>query len=327
MRKFIALILSVTLIMIPLSACGKSDESDGPRTAAFARNVAREVQEDGWVYTFVYEWTKDPDPTRTDNYSYQFFGMNVRYKYDENYIERIDRVLDNGTTFTEIIYPTVLLTGGGSAAESRDMKQINGVILDNSKTVEELLALNPDDYTFEAIDKDMFFRLMRDALTGEPQKEGPLTELPEDDTELTYGMKLSYWDLPSWAMLVEPDYMGGYKFQIAFMQETGCVDVLYIDILYQTGDGYADYVQLSDMVDDESASDGQKQAFELIRKIAGEIEESEYLLTDADSYKDAEIGGIDFSRLYTFLYNMDQVWGIDKYIETPKSEIVQEDAE
>lgn len=100
------------------------------------------------------------------------------------------------------------------------------------------------------------------------------------------------------------------------MNETGCVDVLYIDVQYKTGNGYTDYVQLSDLVDNGTATDGQKQAFERLQKLASDIEESENLLADAGNYMDEKLGGLDFSRLYTFLKDLDGVRGVSNYIET-----------
>lgn len=205
MQKAICVLLILSSLTALFAGCKKSETDGNPRTAAFSRNVAREIREDGWVYSFVYTWTKDPDPERTDNWYYQFFGFNIRYKYDPDYVSRIVREPEDpekGKTYTEITYPAALVAGDGPAAEARDMALI-GKILDSSQTVDQLLALSPGDYTFESIDKEMFFRLMRQALTGQPQKEGPI---PEDDT------KVSYWDLPSWAMMVEPAYTDGYRF-------------------------------------------------------------------------------------------------------------------
>lgn len=266
------------------------------------------------MYSFVYTWVKEPDPSADDNWYYEFFGFNIRYKYHPNYVSRVVHEPEDpekGKTYTEITYPAALLIGDGSAAEARDMTLIGGMI-DRDKTPDELLALDPDDYTFESVDKEMFFRLMRQALTGQPQKEGPI---PEDDTQV------SYWNLPTWAMMVEPDYTSGYRFQIALMNETGCIDLLYIDVQYKTGDGYADYVQLSDLVENGSATDEQRQAFELLQKLARDIEESENLLIDAEDYMDAEIAGLDFFRLYTFLKDVDGVRGINKYIETVRESV------
>ncbi|MGI6744941.1 MAG: hypothetical protein ACOX45_01975 [Acutalibacteraceae bacterium] len=275
----------------------------------FFRKVARETLDNGWVYTFVYEDFKDKKNTDSGLIKYSFFGINLRYKYDDNYINKVVHIPENpekGKTYTDIITPLFLMLGEGSQAEKNDMQLIEK-ILDSQKSAEELLALNPDDYTFESVDKEMFFRLMKTALTGEPQKEG------EDK---------SYWEKPCYAFFSEPTYLSGYKFQIAFLQETGCVDELYIDVLYQNGNGYKDYVQLSDLVENNTATEEQKQAFERIVKITEEIKENENYITNADEYKNEMIGGVDFSRLYNFLNNI-HTNKFELYHENPRIETIE----
>lgn len=287
MKKKVATLLSIFSILCILLFSSCSHELNIP----FTRKVAREVTSDGWVYTFVHNEFKDKDADDSSLIKYKFFGMNIRYKYDENYITSFIRVPESekgGKPYTEIITPTFLALGEGSDAEKEDM-QIIEKILDSSHSVEYLLNLNPDDYQFKSIDKDMFFRLMKTALTSEPQKEGT---------------DMSYWEKPSYAFFTEEAYIDEYKFQIAFLQETGCVDELYIDVLYRTGDKYNDYVQLSDMIDNNTATQEQKQVFDLITKIVKDIKENENFVYNSDSYKDTTIGEIDFFRLYTFLNNI-----------------------
>ncbi len=167
-----------------------------------------------------------------------------------------------------------------------DMKIIESQIINKEKNDEELLAIDPNNYQFEVLDKEMFFRLMHTAIEGEPQEEGTLR---------------SYWNKPTYAFLDESVFSDGYKIQIAFLNETGLVDELYIDVLYQTGSSKFEYVQLSDLVDSGKATEEQKEAFELIREITETIKQSDRYITDADKYKDKKIGGIDFARLYKFL--------------------------
>ena len=312
------LFIIAVIIIASFSSCGQNSNKSGDPTNDFDpaspfpvfRKVAREARDDGWVYTFVYADYKDKNADNSGIFKYRFFGINLRRKYDENYIQKIvhePEDPDRGSTYTEIVYPSILVAGRGPAAESRDMALINNTILDNSKSVEELLALDPDDYEFESVDKEMFFRLMRTALTGEPQKEGT---------------DQAYWDKPTFALMIEPVYLSGYKFQVAFLNETGSVDEMYIDVLYQTGNGYTDYVQLSDLAESGSATEEQMQAFEKIREIADGIKENDSYFANADEWRDLQIAGIDFSRLYTFfekLYKNDY----SAYLEEPYSEIIE----
>ena len=299
-------LLAVTIAFF--SGCGSKELE-----VAFYRKVARESLENGWVYTFVNEGYKDENADDSHLIKYSFFGMNIRYKYDDNYIQKIVREpeSDRGHTITQIVVPPFLALGDGSEAEKRDMQLIDSILDYENKSVEDLLALDPDDYSFEVIDKEMFFRLMKTALTSEPQKESK---------------DITYWDKPGHAFLTEPMYLSGYKFQIAFLQETGCVDELYIDVLYQTGDGYKDYVQLSDMVDNQTATAEQKQAFATIRSIVDDIKESESYIANADGYKEDVIGGVDFSRLYNFLKNIHEN-KFELYTEDPHVETIEGTAE
>lgn len=299
-------ILVLVIISAFFSACGGTEDFE----VKFYRKVARETLDNGWVYTFVNDGLKDENADDSDLIKYSFFGINLRYKYDDNYVRKVvhePESPDKGKPFTEIIIPPCLLLGDGSEAEKRDMQLIDTILDYKNKSVEDLLALNPDDYEFEVIDKAMFFRLMKTALTSEPQKEG-------NDQ--------AYWDKPTYAFYTEPTYLSGYKFQIAFLQETGCVDELYIDVLYQTGDDYKDYVQLSDLVDNQTATAEQKQVFDNIVKIVADIKENENFIVNAAEYKDKKIGEVDFSRLYNFLNNIHKN-NFKVYNEEPRTQIIE----
>lgn len=309
MKKKFA-VLFIILIVVLCSAC-----NNGELKVRYYRKVARETLDNGWVYTFVNEGNKSKFMDDSDLIKYSFYGINIRYKYDDAYIKKIVRIPESergGDAYTEITVPPVLIFGEGSQAQEDDMELISK-ILDSKNSVEDLLALNPDDYEFKEVDKEMFFRLMRTALTGEPQKESK---------------DITYWEKPSYAFFNEQTYIDGYKFQIAFLQETGCVDELYIDVLYKTGDGYKDYVQLSDLIDSNTATEEQKQVFDMIKKITSDIKEQDIYIANADDYKDKVIGNIDFSRLYIFLNNIhenhyDQYLDGDLVIKTEKGTNVQ----
>lgn len=243
----------------------------------FYRKVARRRLDNGWVYTFTREGMKDGDDSGV--YKYVFYGINVKYKYAEKY---------GGISSETNLDTGCLLFSECSEAEKRDAELISA-ILSNDKTDEELLALNPDDYTFEVIDKDMFFELMREALTGEAQAEG---------------RDQNYWDKPYFVFLQEKEYVDGYKFQICALNETGLVDELFIDVLYKTGAGEMEYVQLSDLIASGKATAEQTEVFELISTIVSDIKEQTSYVYNSGSYRDMTVDGIDFSRLYDFLEDM-----------------------
>ena len=250
-----------------------SDDSD----IMFYRKVARRTLDNGWVYTFTREGMKNGDDSEL--FKYVFYGINIKYKYAEKF---------GGISSEDNLETGYLVFGVGSDAEKRDAALISS-ILSNDKTDEELLALNPDDYTFEVLDKDMFFELMREALTGEAQAEG------KDP---------NYLDKPYFAFLEEEAYTDGYKFQICSLNETGLIDELFIDILYKIGSGEMDYVQLSDLVASGEATAEQTEVYELIQTITRDIKENTSYIYNSGSYREKTVDGIDFSRLYGILDDM-----------------------
>ena len=78
-----------------------------------------------------------------------------------------------------------------------------------------------------------------------------------------------------------------------------------IDVLYKTGEAYNDYDQLSDLVRDGRASTEQQEAYAFIRKIEDAVVAQNRFDALSDEYEDLEIGGIDFSRLWQFMQDLE----------------------
>lgn len=274
MKRILLAFLSLLYIILFVS-CSENKEEQSEWY--FSKNIAREICDDGWVYTFDYLYLKDGYEDE-GIIPFAFNGINLRYRYNKSEQKEEDSV-----------YPIQILGNSDSSALKHDMNLISVILgYENGKvTKEDLLKLTPDDITFEELDKDLFFKLMNAALNGEAHKEG------------------NYFTLPSYALLSEPEYINDYKFQIGFLADIGCVDVIFIDVLYKKGDGYNEYVQLSDLVDNGTASPEQKQAFELMKNISDGIVKSNNLSFDADDNKNKTVGNIDFSRLYTFLEDIE----------------------
>ena len=302
MKKSIALLLTFIICIAQLVSCDYS--GNNRKRSYFYIKSAWQMNDDGWVFVFKFENPYDKNADTSDLYPYSFMGINLRYRYNDNYIQTFERESKDGGTFIQRVLPSCLMFGDGSGEQKRDMEKIARII-QYQRNVRDLLAENPDDYEFEALDKEMFFRLMRECLTS---------EIPEDKQDITY------WDKYSWALMAEPMYVDGYKFQIGYINTMGYVDIVYIDVLYETGNGYKDYVQLSDMTENGSADEGQTEAFELIKQIAADCMEQETYIADADSYKEKTVGGIDFGRLYQFLYNI-HINNDAQYIVNPIIEI------
>ena len=204
--------------------CACSDKDKEYVEWKFSKKVARVVHEDGWVYTFDYLYSKDGTDSDT-LIPFQFYGVNLRYRYNDAYTETINTT-ENGKNVTKTVPAVIQMLGGAnSQGIKNDMKKV-AEILDYQNcdvTPEELLAINPEEVTFEELDKNLFFGLMHEALNSEPHQEGDKV-------------------LPIYALLTEPEYLSDYKFQIGFVSDMGTVDVMYIDVLYRTGDAYNDYI-------------------------------------------------------------------------------------
>lgn len=269
--------------------------------------IARTVTDDGWVFSFAQYGSKTGDDS--DLFRYSFSGFNLRYRYDDNYIQIQTHTNEKGDTLKERCIPSMLDWGYGPPAQQRDRELIE-TILTNDKEPEDLLALDPVDYRFESIDGALFFGLMREALTGERHAEGT---------------NHVYWEMQEKAFLTEPVALDGYKLQIAFLSALGCVDEIYIDVIYPTGDGYQDYVQLSDLVEAGEATAEQRDAFALLQQIGERIKTEDSFIAGAEDYRDKVIGGVDFSRLERFMHNLHENKWEQYQVDDIYEEIREED--
>ena len=295
MGKLKRYILIILILCQAISLCACSDKDKEHVEWKFSKKMARVVQEDGWVYTFDYLYSKDGSDSDT-LIPFQFYGINLRCRYNDAYTETINTT-ENGKNVTKTVPAVIQMLGGAnSQGIKNDMKKVAEILdyQNQDVTPEELLAINPEDVVFEELDKELFFGLMNEALNAEPHPEG-------DNV------------LPVYALMTEPEYLSDYKFQIGFVSDMGTVDVIYIDVLYRTGDAYNDYIQLSDMIDDGTASTEQKQAFDLIKSISAGIVRDNNLMYEHGSNKDKKIADIDFFRLYNFLNDIENN-NYDRYL-------------
>lgn len=259
MKKILAILLTLTLLISALSACGKGKKETSEASPKGERyfHVAQKLLDDGTLYSFQYiEYV----PANSDCDKYSFSLSNLRY------LEQFE--------------------AGFPDAYSRDQQLIANQILKESYTPQEILALNPDDFTFEYLDKELVFQLIREGLTNEPE--------PAIDDQY-------HWDRYDSGFFTEVAPSDGYEFQIAFASKSCGVDAFFIDVLYLAEDGT--YKQLSDMVDDGTATDEQTQAFAEFTKIIEACQKNDSYIID-EAYRETVIGDIDFGRLYTFLYNL-----------------------
>lgn len=295
-KRFISILLAAVLSIVLFSCSGQkesTEESWSPDDWAFAETVAREVTDDGWVYTFSFQYSKQGTIMQS-TIPFTFTGVNLRYRYNDNYYTVTTD--SDGVEHKELI-PVLLLGTSDSEAVKRDMQYIHKLIAYDGETVtkESLLALGPEDIELEEIDEEMFLRLMHEALTGEPHE---------------YGQN---GDLPIYAMLTSPEYIDGYKFQIGFTDVVGCVDVIFIDVLYESEEGKYGYVQLSDLIDANTATPEQIELYNTIQEISKGIVENNELMYGFEENGDKIIDDVKFSELYIFLKDISEK-KLSKYV-------------
>ena len=218
MRRRIALVLIVLTLLCACSSntadqtsfASKETEisTDKITELGFIRKISSKMDDKtGWFWQFEYE-ELEVEPFE---HIFLYRGLNLRYRYDDDYwtvsITR-DVQPDGSLSFAKTLSKTgALFFGEGGEKQREDRKLINEILAPERK-VEDLLAEDPEQYEFQELDKDLFFTLMHEALEGDPCPAGE---------------SMLYWEKPSWAMEVEPDYLDGYKFQIGFTMKMGCL--------------------------------------------------------------------------------------------------------
>lgn len=297
MKKILSIVIMIISVMC-LASCG--NDSEDKIEWPFEQKVSYLVEEDGWVYSFSY--TYDKGELNDDGLiPYNFMGVNLRYRYNEDYVTTVT-FMEDGEKKTKIVPQTIQILGEANNSDIKsDMEEIANILKyqGGEVTTQELLDLTVDDLTFKELDENIFIELVQAALKGEVHKEG------------------NYDYLPKYALLTEPEYLNDYKFQVGFVSSVGCIDVIYIDVLYRTGNDYDSYKQLSDIIDSGTASDEQKKIYNMIEEITIGIVENNNILYALEEYEDEIIDNIDFSRLYSFLKEIEEN-NYYKYVIEPR---------
>lgn len=272
-KRFTAAVLLMCMLL-SLCACAGS-ESDVEDNDLYSRYMARATTDDGWVYTFYCTYPNNGDPPDTI-WPYLFRAVNLKYRYGADKYSSTYQMLGLGS----------------DEAARRDMDKISEILHYESLpalTREEMLAIDPESVSFEVLDRDMFFSLIKEALTGEPL----------DDSHCKYDCLLDD------DLLTEPVYRDGCALQVGYASRAGAVDLLYIDVLYPTGKGARDYKQLSDMTKDGSATAEQRELWDTLSAIADGIVNNNDLRFKEREYKGKEIASLELSRLYKLLRSIE----------------------
>ena len=272
---------------------------DEVRTPNFFQRASYTDEASGWYYTIIFTGY----PGVNDPYAATFVGIDLRHRFAENsWSEGYQTGFDlNGERYYQINrLRSQFIFFGSSEAEKRDRRLIDEIlkkILDPSTNGGEP---DPADYAFEALDKEMFFDLLKQTLVDAPvmtgdKKHGAMSPIG------TY---------------VEPEWQDGYRFQIIGAERTEGIDEVYIDVLYRTGDAYDDYVQLSDLAEAGKADAAQQELFSLLQEVRAAIKEKNSFTAMEAALSEKKIEGIDFGRLNCFLQALEE-GNAEKYHEDP----------
>ena len=254
--------------------------------AYFTQRAFYTDEENGWYYELSFGRQPDLDDFAT------FIGLDLRHRYEEGrWFEAYNRYdSPDGTPLYMInrIQATGRWFGLGSDAEKRDRKLVNEIL---KKALDPAIAGDPDpaDYSFEVLDKDLFFDLLKQALAAAPDEWSGERRNANLSTVL----------------LVEPEWQNGYRFQIISAVRQSGIDEVYIDVLYKTGDGFNDYVQLSDLAEEGKADALQQELFLLLQDVRAAIKEKNSFMAMESVLKEKSIEGVDLSRLVSFLQDLE----------------------
>ena len=232
-------------------------------------------------------------PGNYDQSIASFIGIDLRHRYGEdcwNEAFMIDRAADGSPIYiVNSIRSSGIWFGMGSEAEKRDRKLIQEIL---EKVLNPEISGDPDpaDYSFEVLDKEMFFGLLREALADAPDSWSG----KERDTRLSTGV------------YVEPLWQDGYRFQIITAVRVNGIDEAYIDVLYQTGEAYNAYGQLSDLVEAGDATAQQQELFDFLQEVRSTVKDKDSFIAAVKELGEKKIEGVDFSRLIAFLKALEE---------------------
>lgn len=294
MKRLFQILLLLFIAISVVTACDGSESHSNKNDSPLRYRMAYRVMDDGWVYVFDNQYVEgefDFSSQSDKVFPFGFRGINLRYRYSDEFTETVETKKDDGTIESQTVYKSTLLLGqSNSQIERNDLNKIAeylGYERDGSYyTTSELLALTPSELDFSYIDANMFVDLLQECLGADPIDRG------------------GYINIPSYALFTEPAYLDDYKFQVGLIGGFGTVEVILFDVLYRTGDGLTDYDQLYDLVKNGEASEEQIQLLNTLQEIERGIVENNDLQYAVSERGDAVIAGVSFERLYAMLENI-----------------------
>ncbi len=262
----------------------KRPEQPIPNSPAyFTQRASYTDEENDWYY----ELSFGRQPGLNDFAT--FIGLDLRHRYEEGRWAEVYQQESEDRYMINRVQATGIWFGVGSDAEKRDRKLVNEIL---QKALDPQISGDPDpaDYSFEVLDKDLFFDLLEKALAAAPD------EWTGKQKNVNLGTSI----------FVEPEWQDGYRFQIITAVSQSGIDEVYIDVLYRTGDGFNDYVQLSDLAEEGKADALQQELFLLLQDVRAAIKKENSFTAREAVLKEKSIEGVDLGRLITFLQDLER---------------------
>lgn len=119
MKRRICIFISLIFVILCFTACNKKDTSIEWN---FNMNIARAVTDDGWVYTFSYQYPKNENES-DDIIPFNFYGVNLRYRYNDNYYETVPAIEDGKEVTKKVPAVIQMLGGSNSPGIEHDMEK------------------------------------------------------------------------------------------------------------------------------------------------------------------------------------------------------------
>lgn len=274
-KRFVAA-LSIFLFLFVMigSGCNTKEPVEAqPNFNFYCKNAIR-VTEDGWVYFFNHEWTKEHIEEASSSYLYGAY--NLKYKHLDGYdIPMINHQTGEVMQYLEADMPYL-------ACNQNADKEIRALsdFLQKKAFQAPITAADLDGLKFNYIDRDDVVSLFNQMITSENLPEG------------------KYGYLPEASIKQEESLLSGYRWQVGQFGCLGNIQQLDIELLYE------DDIHLSDLVKEGKATEEQKKIQEKIEQIEAKILKEQNLLAAEEENKET-LGGIRFERLQTLLQKVE----------------------
>lgn len=275
-QKKFAAVLSIFLILFTIigSGCNPEKPVDTQQIFNFYTKSATRTTEDGWVYFFNYEWTKEyiDEP----GVSYLYGAYNLKYKHLDGYdIPMINQQTGEVMQYMEADMPYL-------ACDQNIDKEIRALsdFLQKRTFRNPITATDLDGLKFNYIDRDDVISLFNQMITSENLPEG------------------KYGYLPEASIKQEESLLSGYMWQVGQFGCLGNLQHINIELLYE------DDVHLSDLIKEGKATDEQKKMQEKIDQIEAKILKEQNLLAAEEENREP-IGSVQFERLQALLQKIE----------------------